>query len=39
MNTTYEETCLYQKVGMHIASEFLTYEKKLRAGRELEELE
>ena len=32
-------TRLYQKVGMHIASEFLTYEKELRAGRELEELE
>jgi len=32
-------TRLYQKVGMHIASEFLTYEKELRAGRELEEQE
>jgi mycothiol synthase len=32
-------TRLYQKVGMHIASQFLTYEKELRAGRELEEQE
>jgi len=32
-------TRLYQKVGMTIASEFLTYEKELRAGRELEEQE
>ena len=32
-------TRLYQKVGMSIASEFLTYEKELRAGRELEEQE
>ena len=32
-------TRLYQKVGMNIASEFLTYEKELRAGRELEEQE
>ena len=32
-------TRLYQKVGMNIASEFLTYEKELRAGRELEEPE
>ncbi|MEP6895008.1 MAG: GNAT family N-acetyltransferase [Chloroflexota bacterium] len=29
-------TRLYQKVGMHVASEFLTYEKELRPGRELE---
>jgi mycothiol synthase len=30
-------TRLYQKVGMHIASEFVTYEKELRPGREPEE--
>jgi len=30
-------TRLYQKVGMHAASEFLTYEKELRAGRETDE--
>ncbi len=30
-------TRLYQKVGMHPASEFVSYEKELRAGRELEE--
>ena len=30
-------TRLYQKVGMHAASEFLTYEKELRAGREIDE--
>ena len=29
-------TRLYQKVGMHIASEFVTYEKELRSGREPE---
>jgi len=32
-------TRLYQKVGMHPASEHVTYEKELRPGRELEELE
>jgi mycothiol synthase len=30
-------TRLYQKIGMHIASEFVTYEKELRSGREPEE--
>jgi ribosomal protein S18 acetylase RimI-like enzyme len=30
-------TRLYQRAGMHVASEFLTYEKELRAGRSLEE--
>ncbi len=30
-------TRLYQKVGMHPASEFVTYEKELRAGRSVEE--
>jgi mycothiol synthase len=30
-------TRLYQKVGMYAASEFVTYEKELRAGREIEE--
>jgi mycothiol synthase len=30
-------TRLYQKVGMHAASEFVTYEKELRAGREIDE--
>jgi mycothiol synthase len=30
-------TRLYQKVGMHAASEFVTYEKELRAGREMDE--
>jgi mycothiol synthase len=30
-------TRLYQKVGMYIASEFVTYEKELRPGREPEE--
>jgi mycothiol synthase len=29
-------TRLYQKVGMHAASEFVTYEKELRPGREPE---
>jgi ribosomal protein S18 acetylase RimI-like enzyme len=28
-------TRLYQKAGMHAASEFVTYEKELRPGREL----
>jgi mycothiol synthase len=28
-------TRLYQKVGMHAASEFVIYEKELRAGREI----
>jgi len=28
-------TRLYQRAGMYVASEFLTYEKELRAGREL----
>ena len=32
-------TRLYQKVGMYAASEFVTYEKELRPGRELEEEE
>jgi len=27
-------TRLYQKAGMRVASEFVTYEKELRAGRE-----
>lgn len=30
-------TRLYQKVGMHIASEHITYEKELRPGRDLDE--
>jgi len=30
-------TRLYQKAGMHAASEFLTYEKELRAGRDVNE--
>jgi len=30
-------TRLYQKVGMHAASEYVTYEKELRPGREPEE--
>jgi mycothiol synthase len=30
-------TRLYQKVGMYAASEFITFEKELRAGREIEE--
>jgi mycothiol synthase len=30
-------TRLYQKVGMYAASEFLTYEKELRAGRNIDE--
>ena len=30
-------TRLYQKVGMHAVSEFVFYEKVLRAGREIEE--
>jgi mycothiol synthase len=30
-------TRLYQKVGMYAVSEFVTYEKELRAGREIEE--
>lgn len=30
-------TRLYQKVGMYAASEFVTYEKELRAGREIDE--
>lgn len=30
-------TRLYQRAGMYVASEFLTYEKELRAGRSLEE--
>jgi mycothiol synthase len=29
-------TRLYLKAGMHVASEFVTYEKELRPGRELE---
>jgi mycothiol synthase len=29
-------TRLYQKAGMHVASEFVTYEKELRPGREPE---
>lgn len=32
-------TRLYQKVGMKIAAEFVSYEKELRPGRELEEQE
>jgi mycothiol synthase len=32
-------TRLYQKAGMHAASEFVTYEKELRYGRELNEHE
>lgn len=32
-------TRLYQKAGMHPASEFVTYEKELRPGREPEEQE
>ena len=30
-------TRLYQKAGMHVASEYVIYEKELRPGRELEE--
>ena len=30
-------TRLYQRAGMYIASEFLTYEKELRPGREVDE--
>ncbi len=30
-------TRLYQRAGMYVASEFVTYEKELRAGRSLEE--
>jgi mycothiol synthase len=30
-------TRLYQKVGMYVASEFVTYEKELRAGRTIDE--
>lgn len=30
-------TRLYQGAGMHVASEFITYEKELRPGRNLEE--
>ena len=30
-------TRLYQKVGMYAASEFVTYEKELRAGRDVDE--
>ena len=30
-------TRLYQKVGMYIASEYVTYEKELRPGREIEQ--
>ena len=30
-------TRLYQKVGMYIASEYVTYEKELRAGRDIDE--
>lgn len=30
-------TRLYQRAGMHVVSEFLTYEKELRPGRSLEE--
>jgi mycothiol synthase len=30
-------TRLYQRAGMHIVSEFVTYDKELRAGRDLEE--
>jgi ribosomal protein S18 acetylase RimI-like enzyme len=30
-------TRLYQRAGMYVASEFLTYEKELRAGRDLSE--
>jgi mycothiol synthase len=30
-------TRLYQKVGMHAASEFVTYEKELRPGRDVDE--
>jgi mycothiol synthase len=30
-------TRLYQKVGMYIASEFVTYEKELRSGRNVDE--
>lgn len=32
-------TRLYQKAGMRVASEFVTYEKELRPGRELERTE
>jgi ribosomal protein S18 acetylase RimI-like enzyme len=30
-------TMLYQRAGMYVSSEFLTYEKELRPGRSLEE--
>jgi hypothetical protein len=29
-------TRLYQRAGMYVASEFLTFEKELRPGRNLE---
>lgn len=32
-------TRLYKKVGMHVASEYVIYEKELRPGREPEEQE
>lgn len=32
-------TRLYQKVGMHVVSEYVTYEKEIRSGREPEEQE
>ena len=32
-------TRLYKKAGMYVASEFVTYEKEMRPGRELEEEE
>jgi hypothetical protein len=30
-------TRLYQKVGMYAASEFVTYEKELRPGRDVDD--
>ena len=30
-------TRLYQKAGMHVASEYVTYEKELRSGRDMDE--
>lgn len=32
-------TCLYKKAGMHVAAEYVIYEKELRPGREPEEQE
>jgi mycothiol synthase len=31
-------TRLYQRAGMHVAAEYVSYEKELRPGRELEDV-